>query len=57
MTVDINLSSALQKYWKYSKEVLELFPQPTAAHITITEIIFTKFYYKTIFTKLYFKEN
>ena len=40
-----------------SLEVLELLPQPTAAHITIVKIIFIKFYYKTIFTKLYFQEN
>ena len=40
-----------------SLEVLELLLQSTAAHITIVKIIFTKFNYKTIFTKLYFQEN
>ena len=40
-----------------SLEVIELLSQPTAAHITIIKIIFTKFYYKTIFTKLNFREN
>ena len=40
-----------------SLEVLELLPQPMAVHITINEIIFTQFYYKTMFTKLSFKEN
>ena len=38
-------------------EVLELLPQPTTVHINIVKIIFTKFYYKTMFTKLYFQEN
>ena len=40
-----------------SLEVIELLPQATAAHITIVKIILTKFYYKTIFTKLNFQEN
>ena len=40
-----------------SLEVIELLSQPAAAHITIIKIIFTKFYYKTIFTKLDFQEN
>ena len=38
-------------------EVLELLPQPTTVHINIVKIIFTKFYYRTMFTKLYFQEN
>ena len=38
-------------------EAIELLPQPTAAHITIVKIVLTKFYYKTIFKKLYFQEN
>ena len=40
-----------------SLEILELLPQPTAAHITIVKIIFTKFYYKTIFRKIIFSRK
>ena len=40
-----------------SLEIIELISQPTAAHITIVKIIFTKFYYRTVIIKLYFQEN